>query len=600
MVKSPPNLENFQALQSRASLAKLLEIDHKQLTYFLYKLDSAAKYTVFSIAKKSGGKREIHSPIPEIKSLQRKLAAGLENCLKEIQARPGLENNASHGFRPARSILTNAAEHRNRRYVLNIDLKDFFPTISAKRIRGFLIKDSKFAFNEDVATAIAHIACVNDRLPQGSPSSPVISNIITGILDFHLALLAKKCGCKYTRYADDITFSTNLREFPSAIALRKEDNVWIIGRQLAGLVKKAGFEVNPQKTRMQYKTSRQEVTGLVVNRRVSVPKEYRYAVRAYVNSLVQTGGFHTVSRVKNDQGVWETTKHDGTHAQLHGMLGFIHSVENIFRTELKEHAYNYPGQAVPDKKHATGNLAIFRRFLLFTRFYSNSLPLVICEGKTDNVYLSNAVHQSKNVAPTLLTKNDKGKDVLSFQFLKYARKHKKSNKVYLPNFSTISILGGGSGGGANLGNLIRAYHKELPRFKAKPGSFPVIFIVDNDSGSKPVLKAIKETTDITVTGKEPFVRIFQNCYVVPIPLEGAKERSIENLFSAHDLAQQIDGKSFDFNKDGDDDYTLGKATFAYEYVAKKSKEMDWSGFHPLLINIEAAIADYALIAPVIE
>ena len=600
MLKSTPNLKNFQAAKSRAALAKLLEIDHKQLTYLLYKLSSAAKYTVFSIAKKNGGKREIHSPIPKIKSLQRKLAAGLEHCLEEIRAKPGLGNNASHGFRPTRSILTNAAEHRNKRYVLNLDLKEFFPTISAKRIRGFLIKDSNFAFNEDVATTIAHIACVNDRLPQGSPSSPVISNIITGILDFHLAILAKKHGCRYTRYADDLTFSTNLREFPPAIAVEQKDNVWVIGKQLAGNIKKAGFEANPQKTRMQYKNSRQEVTGLVVNKRVSVPKEYRYAVRAYVNSLVRTGSFYTVSKIKNDQGVWKKVEHDGSHASLHGMLGFIHSVENIFRTELKENSYNYPGYAIPDKKCATGNLAIFRRFLLFTRFYSNSLPLVICEGKTDNVYISNAVHQSKDIAPSLHTKNKDNKDVLAFQLLKYARKHKKSNKIYLPNFSTVSILGGGSGGGANLAGLIRSYYKELPKFKAKPSSSPVIFIVDNDSGSKPVFKAVKDTTNITITGTESFVRIFNNCYVVPIPLNGEKERNIENLFSPHDLAHQINGKFFDFTKDGDDQHTLGKATFAYEYVAKKSENIDWSGFHPLLLNIEAAIADYGFIAANVE
>lgn len=493
-----------------------------------------------------------------------------------------------------RSILTNAAEHRNKRYVFNLDLKDFFPTISAKRIRGFLIKDSNFAFNADVATAIAHIACANDTLPQGGPSSPVLSNIICGILDFHLARLAKKFGCKYTRYADDITFSSNLRDFPPAIAEKEEGNTWIIGKQLAGLIAKSGFSPNLEKTRMQYKSSRQAVTGLVVNKRVSVPKEYRYAVRAYVNSLVRTGSFHTVSTSKNEQGQLEITKHDGVPAQLHGMLGFIHSVENIFRTDLKENPYNYPGHALPDKRNATGNLAIFRRFLFYTRFFSNSSPLVVCEGKTDNVYISNAAHQCKAVTPLLITKDKNNKDILSFQLLKYARKHRKSNKVYLPNFSTISILGGGSGGGANLGSLIRAYHKELPKFKAPAGTSPVIFVVDNDSGAKPVVSTIKDVTGIAIKGTEPFVRIFGNCYVVPIPLNGKKERSIEDLFSPTDLGSQIDGKSFDFTKDGDSDETLGKATFAYEYVAKNSKNMDWSGFHPLLLNIEAAIKDYSL------
>lgn len=598
-LKTTPSLKSYQAAQARSSLAKLLEIDHKQLTYLLYKLTPAAKYKAFQVPKKNGGHREIHSPIKELKSLQRKLAAGLEACLSEIHAKPTLANNASHGFRPMRSILTNAANHRNKRYVFNVDLKDFFPSISAKRIRGFLIKDTNFAFHEDVATAIAHVACIDDKLPQGSPSSPVISNMIAGILDFHLSALAKKHGCRYTRYADDLTFSTNLKIFPKSIAVESEPNVWAIGRPLNGLIVKAGFEANPEKTRMQYKDSRQEVTGLVVNKRVSVPKEYRYKVRSYVNSLVNSGGFFIERKTKNEDGTWKKDKEDGTHAQLHGMLGFIHSVESIFRTDLREHPYNYPGINPPDKRVATGNLAIFRRFLLFTRFYANSQPLIICEGKTDNVYISNAVHQCREHVPSLLKKEkDKegkeAKEVLAFQLLKYARKHHKSNKIYLPNFSTISILGGGSGGGANLAGLIRAYHKELPKFRADIGASPVIFIVDNDSGAKPVKSAISDTSKIAYTGSEPFVRIFANCYIVPIPLAGAKERSIEELFSAKDTGKQVGGRTFDFTKDGDTDTTLGKASFAYEYVAKQPEIVDWTGFVPLLQNIVAAIEDYNL------
>lgn len=597
MVKSTPNLKQFQAAQSRGSLAKLLDIDHKQLTYLLYKLNPTSKYTIFSVAKKNGGKREIHSPISEIKSLQRKLAAGLELCLKEIQQKPKLSNNASHGFRQGRSILTNAVEHRNKRYVFNLDLKDFFPALTAKRIRGILIKDKNFSFNKDVATAIAHIACVNDRLPQGGASSPVISNIVAGILDFHLAILAKKYKCKYTRYADDLTFSTNLKEFPSAIAFKNENDIWAVGKQLSGLISKSGFEINAIKTRMQYKNSRQQVTGLVVNKRVSVPKEYRYAVRAYVNALVTTGSFYRKIVIKNDDGAWETTEYPGTVSQLHGMLGFIHSVENIFRTELKKHSYNYPGDPGLDKNQdITGNLAIFRRFLLFTRFYSCAKPLIICEGKTDNVYLSNAIHQSKSLVPSLLSKGDDGNDVLAVQFLKYARRHKKSNKNYLPNFSAVSILGGGSGGGANLANLMRSYHKELRRFKVPPGNFPVIFIVDNDSGSRPVYKFIKDSLKIDVTGSEPFVNLFTNCYMVQVPLHGKKESSIEDLFSPSDTGQLLEGKPFDFTKDGDDEFSWGKAKFAYEYVAQQSKSMDWTGFHQMLLNIEAAISHYASIS----
>ncbi|SPD48442.1 retron Ec67 family RNA-directed DNA polymerase/endonuclease [Cupriavidus neocaledonicus] len=587
-------LEWFQSAKSRAALAMLLDIKHQDLTYLLYVKKDAEKYNVFSIPKKSGGSRDIHAPIPELKSLQRKLATALEECIADIEKLTNRKNNASHGFRPGKSILTNASAHRNKRYVFNIDLKDFFPSITGKRIRGFLINDRNFGFDASVATTIAHIACRDGRLPQGSPCSPVISNMIAGILDAHLSKLAKAHGCIYTRYADDITFSTNKEEFPTAIAYCDDANehCWRVGSELYRLVLRCGFSVNEKKTRMQYRDSRQQVTGLIVNKKINVSTEYRYLVRAYVAALVKNGKYTIKRQVADATGKLETVTEDGTPAQLHGMLGFIHSVDSVFRTDVKKHPYNYPGQQVSDKK-PTGNLAIYRRFLIYTRFYANTLPLIVCEGKTDGVYISNAVHQSKTIFPSLVKKDGEGKDVLSFQLLKYARKHKKKKMVHLPNYSTITILGGGSGGGANLGNLIRAYHGELTRFKAPRGEQPVIFIVDNDSGGRTVFRVVKEVAKINITGEERFIHLFSNLYIVPIPLGSAKERSIESLFSDADIAKGLNGKPFDFSADSSSATSAGKADFAYEFVAKHAKDIDWTGFHPLLENIVGAMNDYS-------
>ncbi|MGD7191001.1 retron Ec67 family RNA-directed DNA polymerase/endonuclease [Ralstonia pseudosolanacearum] len=587
-------LQWFQAAKSRAELAILLDIKHKDLTYLLYVKKDPEKYKIFSIPKKSGGSRDIHAPIPELKSLQRKLATALEECIADVEELTNEKNKASHGFCPGKSILTNASVHRNKRYVFNIDLEDFFPSITGQRVRGFFIKDKNFAFDPSVATAIAHIACRDGKLPQGSPCSPVISNLIAGILDVHLSKLAKVHGCIYTRYADDITFSTNKENFPATIAYRDEANehCWKVGEELRRLILKCRFSINEKKTRMQYRSSRQQVTGLVVNKRVNVTSEYRYLVRAYVAALVKNGKYTIKRQIVDATGKQETISTDGTPAQLHGMLGFIHSVDSVFRTDVRKHPYNYPGQQANDKK-PTGNLAIYRRFLIYTRFYANALPLIVCEGKTDGVYISNAVHQTKSIFPSLVKKDKDGKDVLSFQLLKYARKHKKKDAVYLPNYSTITILGGGSGGGANLGNLIRAYHGELGKFKAPRGKQPVIFIVDNDSGGKKVFSVIKEVLKKNLTGEEPFVRLFSNLYIVPIPLGGNKERSIEQLFSDVDIAKGLNGKSFDFSADSSSTTSVGKVDFAYEFVAKQAKNIDWKGFHPLLQNIVAAIDDYA-------
>ncbi|WP_093643641.1 retron Ec67 family RNA-directed DNA polymerase/endonuclease [Paraburkholderia aspalathi] len=587
-------LERFQAAKSRAALAMLLDIEHKDLTYLLYVKKDLEKYSQFSIPKRSGGTRDIFAPIAELKSLQRKLATALEECISDIETLTNRKNKASHGFRPGKSILTNASAHRNKRYVFNVDLKDFFPTITGQRVRGFLIKDRNFAFDASVATTIAHIACRDGKLPQGSPCSPVISNMIAGVLDVHLSRLAKVHGCIYTRYADDITFSTNKQDFPVDVAYRDDANehCWKVGAELHRLILRSGFSANENKTRMQYRDSRQQVTGLVVNKKVNVSTEYRYLVRAYVAALVKNGKYVVRRQVADATGKLETLTEDGTPAQLHGMLGFIHSVDSVFRTDVKKHPYNYPGQQANEKK-PTGNLAIYRRFLIYTRFYANTSPLIVCEGKTDGVYISNAVHQSKVLFPGLVKKDGEGKDVLSFQLLKYARKHKKRKTVHLPNYSTITILGGGSGGGANLGNLIRAYHGELAKFKAPRGKQPVIFIVDNDSGGKTVFKVIKDVMKVSITGEEPFVCLFANLYIVPVPLGGAKERSIESLFSETDIAKGLNGKPFDFSADSSSTTSVGKADFAYEFVAKQAKDIDWTGFHPLLANIVGAMEDYA-------
>jgi hypothetical protein len=154
----------------------------------------------------------------------------------------------------------------------------------------------------------------------------------------------------------------------------------------------------------------------------------------------------------------------------------------------------------------------------------------VCEGKTDGVYISNAVHQSKAIFPQLIKKSTDGKDVLSFQLFKYARQHKKKKAVYLPNFSTASILGASSGGGGNLGNLIRAYHKDLKKFKAPIGAYPVIFIVDNDDGGKAVYKIIRDTLKIIISGNEPFIHLFANLYIVPLPLSGEKKEVLRISF----------------------------------------------------------------------
>ena len=248
----------------------MLGFKPKAVSYILYKQPPATKYKTFQIPKRNGGQRTIKAPVDGLKLLQRKLSDLLQDCIDEIAVANNRKDRTAHGFKRKRSIITNARQHRHRRWVLNLDLEEFFPSINFGRVRGFLLKNRDFELDEDVATVIAQIACHENSLPQGSPSSPVISNLIAHLLDMRLVKLASEAGCTYSRYADDLTFSTNKKEFSENIAVPSgtegtASHSWLPGEALQKVIERTGFRINAKKTHLMYRTSRLAVTGLVVN-----------------------------------------------------------------------------------------------------------------------------------------------------------------------------------------------------------------------------------------------------------------------------------------------------------------------------------------------
>ncbi len=278
--------EKLKKSQSLSDLAHLLGFSPKAVSYILYKIPEENKYTEFTIPKIHGGERVIKAPTDKLKLLQKRLADLLYECYNEINKN---NKSISHGFLKDHSISTNAINHKNKRHVFNVDLLNFFPSINFGRVYGFFIKNNHFALHHKVATVIAQIACHNNELPQGSPCSPIISNLIGHLLDIRMVRLAKKAKCTYSRYADDLTFSTNKKDFPSQIALNTESNHWIAGDTLKKEIEKVGFYINDDKTNMQYRTSRQTTTGLVVNEIVNIKKEYYKNARSMCHSLFQSG-----------------------------------------------------------------------------------------------------------------------------------------------------------------------------------------------------------------------------------------------------------------------------------------------------------------------
>lgn len=174
--------DKFLALQSARDVAALLEVEYSQLTYHLYKSTSAEKYITFSIPKRSGDEREIKAPKSAIKILQKKLNILLQQIYKR--------NEPVHSYIYRHSVVTNAHRHVNKKWVLNVDLSNFFPTISFQRIRGMFIS-KPYLLGEGAATVLAQLCCCDGSLPQGAPTSPIISNMICAKLDSELGRLSQ-------------------------------------------------------------------------------------------------------------------------------------------------------------------------------------------------------------------------------------------------------------------------------------------------------------------------------------------------------------------------------------------------------------------------
>ena len=189
-----------------------------------------------------------------------------------------------HGFIGGRSIATNAQQHVGRDWVLTLDLKGFFPSINFGRVRGLFI--TRYGIPPNVATLLARICTFDNELPQGAPTSPVVSNMVAGALDRDLTRLARRYRCAYTRYADDITFSRD-GAFPSALGYweptgsGRESRV---GDDLQAVVEDNGFAIHVDKVHLRYHDERQVVTGLVVNEKVNVPRSFIRRIRAMLHA----------------------------------------------------------------------------------------------------------------------------------------------------------------------------------------------------------------------------------------------------------------------------------------------------------------------------
>lgn len=254
-------------------LSELLQIDKSELIHHI----NEPEYFHYNIKKKKGGLRSISAPEPKLKCLQKRLNYYLQQFYFLIKP------SYVHGFviQPKDSlticpIAENARVHTHKKVILNIDLKDFFTTISAKRVKE-LFTSEVFRFHENIAIALALITTYEKKLPTGAPTSPVISNLICLQLDEDLNNYCIENHITYTRYADDLTFSANE-------SIHTDQTLDIIG-----IILSQGFSINEKKLRIKLADSRQTVTGLVVNEKVNVPRKMIKNIRAMLHDLTVNG-----------------------------------------------------------------------------------------------------------------------------------------------------------------------------------------------------------------------------------------------------------------------------------------------------------------------
>lgn len=264
----------------------------RQLGYFLSATaEPNGPYTKFEIGKRGGAKREISAPCASLMWVQRRI---LRKILERVAP-----NEAAHGFVPGRSTVTNARPHVGAELVLKFDLRDFFPTIHQHRVLGLFSSfgyhtgDGRFRTDDrarEVAPVLARLCCVAPAagragvLPQGGPASPAITNLVCRRLDERLTGLARKFGGAYTRYADDLTFS-----FPEVIQVGRFR--WWVDQ----ICQQEGFSVNQQKFHAIRRSQQQQVTGIVVNDRLSVPRRERRRFRAILHNC-RTHGIDSQAR----------------------------------------------------------------------------------------------------------------------------------------------------------------------------------------------------------------------------------------------------------------------------------------------------------------
>ena len=545
---------NFNEIKTRNDLAIFLDIPLKKLTYILYVKKPSNYYNSFTINKKNGEARTINAPTGDLKQIQIKFAQSLYEFKKSINEQSKIKTNISHGFEKNKNILTNAKNHVNKKFIINIDLEDFFDSFHFGRVRGYFEKNKHINLPVEVATIIAQLTCYEGKLAQGAPTSPIITNMICEILDQRLIHLAKEFKLYYTRYADDLTFSTN-----DKMILDKYD---LFLNRIKSEIIKFGLSINNKKTRLTYNSSRQEVTGLIVNKKINIEKEYYKKTRAMADNLYKYGEF----TVKEERG---------TIKQLEGRFSFINQIDKFNNTHNKEKKTNNKDKIKFWELNAREKE--YQKFLFYKYFYLSQRPMIVTEGKTDSIYIKAALKNLYKEYPKLIEKKE-GKFSFKISFFKRTNRMKYFFNIHHNGADTLINIYNFYTGSNNFPN----YYEYL---KAKNGEInqnPIFILFDNEQNKngKPLQK-IKQNIGIKdkIVGSR---QIKGNLYILTNPLvKGLAECEIEDLFDDAVLNVELNNKLFSREDKFDNKEFFGKKFFA-DYINRNYRKINFDSFRPLL------------------
>lgn len=327
--------ETFLKIRDHNGLAAFFDTKYSDLSKILYKTETRYNYKKISILKKNGSFRIIKAPRKKIKTIQKKLS----DVLYEIYpVRP-----SAYGFVKGKNIVQNAEQHIGKTFIFNLDLKNFFDYIHFGRVRN-LFRSQLFGFNHSVSTILAQLCCIDNSLPQGAPTSPILSNMISWKLDAQLQRLAKKTNSTYTRYVDDITFSFTCSKvrLPDGIVMIK-DGKTIPGPVITQIIIENGFDINYDKVRLKGTSKKMEVTGLTVNKFPNVKRQFIRQISSILHSWEKYGYEATEAEFNSKYNIRHraTSKIKSLKYVVKGKLAFLYSVRGsknqIFRKLAKQY-----------------------------------------------------------------------------------------------------------------------------------------------------------------------------------------------------------------------------------------------------------------------